>query len=102
MRAWRDWTRPVPEETSTVGRLMQFPPTPDVPEPLRGRPFVIVEAFHLGEEAESGRIDRSAGWAGTGHLRHDPPIGLSEIHMDPTEPLAADTEHLVLSELTPT
>ena len=36
----------VPDEITSVGRILQFPPIPEVPEPLRGQKFAIVEA-HL-------------------------------------------------------
>src|SRR5262245_9891474 len=31
---WREWVDSAPEELTTLGRLMQFPPIPDIPEPL--------------------------------------------------------------------
>src|SRR6185295_5504701 len=36
LRAWRRWVEDVPEEITSVGRFLQFPPIPDIPEPLRG------------------------------------------------------------------
>jgi FAD/FMN-containing dehydrogenase len=44
LNAWSAWVEETPEEITSAGRLMQFPPIPDVPEPLRGRSFVMVEA----------------------------------------------------------
>src|SRR4051794_8665216 len=44
LHAGRDWTETVPDEIPSVGRIMQFPPIPDVPEPLRGQSFALVEA----------------------------------------------------------
>lgn len=51
LRAWRDWTAGVPEEMTSVGRLMNFPPIPDVPEPVRGKAFAILELIFIGDEA---------------------------------------------------
>jgi FAD binding domain len=48
LHAWREWTAEMPEDMTTVGRLLQLPPIPDIPEPLRGRSFVAVQAFYLG------------------------------------------------------
>jgi FAD/FMN-containing dehydrogenase len=31
-----DWAETMPEQVSSCGRIMRFPPFPDVPEPLRG------------------------------------------------------------------
>jgi FAD/FMN-containing dehydrogenase len=37
-----EWCRSAPEQVSTSARLLQVPPLPDVPEPLRGRAFVAI------------------------------------------------------------
>ena len=42
----------VPDEVTSVGRLLQFPPLPQIPEPLRGKSFALVEAAFLGAEAD--------------------------------------------------
>lgn len=103
LHAWHEWTTTLGEETTSVGRILRLPDTPDVPEPLRGRPFVIVEAFHLGDEAEGVRIVEPLRRLGPeiDDFAMMPPAGLSEIHMDPTEPLPYRTDHLVLADLTP-
>ena len=44
LNAWREWAEDTPREVTSAGRLMQFPPIPQVPEPLRGQSFVLVEA----------------------------------------------------------
>ena len=36
---------------SSLGRLINLPPFPEIPEPFRGRSFVVVEAAWLGDEA---------------------------------------------------
>jgi FAD/FMN-containing dehydrogenase len=51
---WRDWTRATPDEVTSVGRILQLPPIPQIPEPLRGRNLVVVEVAYLGDE-ERGR-----------------------------------------------
>lgn len=103
LHAWREWTRTLPEETTSVGRLLQFPALPEVPAPMRGRKFVLVEAFHLGDEAEGARIlaplRRLGPELDTFALMA--PAGLAEIHMDPIDPLPYRTDHLVLGKLTP-
>jgi hypothetical protein len=103
LHAWHDWTVGVPEETTSVGRIMQFPDAPDVPEPMRGRAFVLVEVFHLGDETEGARLVEPLR-----RLRPEidtiamtPPAGLAQMHMDPVDPLPYRTDHLVLGDLTP-
>jgi hypothetical protein len=44
LRAWREWAETVPDEVTSLGRILHLPPMPDIPEPPRGRSFVIVEA----------------------------------------------------------
>lgn len=46
--AWRRWTREVPDEVSSCGRLLRLPPLPEIPEPLRGGSFVVIESVHTG------------------------------------------------------
>ena len=38
LHAWSEWTRTVPDEVTSVGRILQFPALPEIPEPLRGGP----------------------------------------------------------------
>ena len=47
---WAEWTKNAPEEVTSVGRLLQMPPLPEIPEPLRGRRLVVVEAAFMGDE----------------------------------------------------
>src|SRR3954454_10358894 len=37
LNAWRGWVRTVTDEVTSVAPLLQVPPLPDIPEPLRGR-----------------------------------------------------------------
>src|SRR6059058_3960861 len=53
---WREWVRHVPDEVTSVGRLLQVPPLPDIPEPLRGRRLVVVEAAMLMDEADASKL----------------------------------------------
>ena len=56
LKAWRDWTEDLPDEMTSVGRILQFPPIPEIPEPVRGQSFVVVEAIWSGEPAEGERL----------------------------------------------
>jgi hypothetical protein len=87
--AWRDWTETVPEEMTSVGRILQIPPVPAFPEEIRGKSFVLVEAIWSGDQAE--------GEAHVAPLRALGPVmdtikpttmpELSSLHMDPEEPV---------------
>jgi hypothetical protein len=43
LHAWAQWTRTVPEDVTSVGRLVRYPRLPGAPSSLRGRAFVVVE-----------------------------------------------------------
>jgi FAD/FMN-containing dehydrogenase len=101
LHAWREWVPTVPDEVTSVGRIMQFPPLELIPEGLRGRSFAIVHAYSLGTVAEG--IERLAPIRALGPaidtVRMVPPVELSEMHMDPPDPLPYWGEHLVLGDV---
>lgn len=89
LHAWLDWTATVPDEVTSVGRILQFPPLPELPEALRGQSFAVVEAVVLGDEtfgAELLERLRKLG-AAMDTFAMVPPVGISELHMDPRDPL---------------
>jgi hypothetical protein len=107
--AWRDWTRTVPDEVSSLCRVMRVPDLPTAPAPLRGRAFVAVEAAILGY-APSGSLWDSLTARDAGVLAPlralgpeidivapMPPAGLIEIHNDPKQPVPGLTGHRLLS-----
>src|SRR5580693_3428909 len=49
LHAWGEWTATVPDEVTSLAHLLRLPPLPEVPEPLRGRAFIVVEAACLGD-----------------------------------------------------
>jgi FAD/FMN-containing dehydrogenase len=51
---WAEWTETAPETVTSIGRILRLPPIEAIPEPLRGRDLVVVEAAYVGDE-ESGR-----------------------------------------------
>ena len=61
LHAWRRWLRTIPEQTMSCGRLLQLPPLPEIPEPLRGGAFVSLEVAHQGELAELDRLIARSG-----------------------------------------
>src|SRR5262249_18830406 len=46
----------VPDGASSRGRLGRLPPAPQLPEPLRGRAFVKVEAAYLGDAGTGAEL----------------------------------------------
>ena len=56
LQAWLEWTHTVPDEVTSVGRILQFPPIEDVPGHLRGKSFAVIHAYFLGSEADGARV----------------------------------------------
>jgi hypothetical protein len=100
LRAWRRWVEVVPDEVTSVGRFLQFPPIPEIPEPLRGGSFVVVEATSLlGQDAtdELLRPLRELG-AAIDTFKTMPVRELKHLHMDPEHPVAGFGDGMLLSE----
>jgi hypothetical protein len=102
LAAWREWVDTVPDEVTSVGRLLQFPPIPDVPEFLRGRSFVVVEATILADEALGSAIVRRLRELGPelDTFALIPPTSLTALHMDPEHPVPGAGDGGMLSDLT--
>jgi hypothetical protein len=102
LRAWRRWIEDVPDEVTSVGRFLQFPPIPDIPEPLRGGSFVVVEATSLlGEHAtdELLRPLRALGPA-MDTFATIPVEQLKHLHMDPEHPVPGAGDGMLLGDFT--
>jgi hypothetical protein len=101
LHAWREWLQTTPDEVTSVGRVLQFPPFPEVPEPLRGNAFAIVEAVYLGSEAEGRELLEPLRKLGPAldTFALVPPAEIAELHMDPPHPVAGVTAHTLLDEL---
>jgi FAD/FMN-containing dehydrogenase len=56
LERFRTWTRTVPDTLSSIFRVLNAPPLPSVPEPLRGRAVVTVDIAHLGPAEEAERM----------------------------------------------
>ena len=102
LNAWREWVEDVPDEVTSVGRIMQFPPFPDIPEPLRGNAFALVEATVIGDDVEGAELLRPLRELGpvmdTFTLR--PVETLHQLHMDPEHPVPGAGDGMLLGELT--
>jgi FAD/FMN-containing dehydrogenase len=89
LHAWRDLTASgLPDEFTTMARLMRIPDLPQVPEPIRGGSFVVIDALHLGGPAEADRIlaPLRALRPGTDTVHVMPSREMGHLHMDPEQP----------------
>jgi FAD binding domain/Berberine and berberine like len=101
LHAWLAWTATVPEEVTSVGRILQFPPLEEIPEPLRGGKFVIVEAVYMGDEASGSDLLKPLRDLGPAMdtFAMVAPADIAELHMDPPEPVPYTGEGQMLGPL---
>jgi hypothetical protein len=103
LHAWREWVSGLPTDMSTWARVLQVPPLPDIPEPVRGRQLVVVEAAYLGAEESGGELLQPlrdlAPELDT--FAPVPPAALGYLHMDPEDPVPFATNGQLLDELPP-
>jgi hypothetical protein len=101
-RAYRDWAAEAPEEVTSIARLLRPPPIPDVPEPLRGKALITIDAaFTGGREAGETLIAplRAIGEPLMDTFDQMPTAGLPRIHMDPEQPVPGLTAQAPISAL---
>jgi hypothetical protein len=93
----------LPDELTTVGRILQLPPIEEIPEPVRGKSFVVVEAIHLGEPEVADELLaplRALGPVNDTIARISLPA-LSHLHMDPEHPVSGVGDGVMLTALPP-
>jgi hypothetical protein len=103
MHAWRELTETLPDEMHASARIMQFPPIPDLPDFLRGRKLVVIEAVYLGDAATGDELMRPLVELGPemNTLGTMPGAQLQALHMDPPQPVPGASDYMVLDDLTP-
>ncbi len=52
LRFFRDWTKTAPDGLTSTFLIMKFPPMPQLPEALRGKTLVMLQAAFTGDPAE--------------------------------------------------
>ena len=103
LHAWQELTNSerLPDELTTIGRFLNLPPIPDIPEPIRGKSFAVVEVYHLGDPADADNL--LAPLRALGRVNDTiatvPMPALSPIHMDPEQPVPYDGDGLLVERL---
>jgi FAD/FMN-containing dehydrogenase len=103
LEVWRAATTTLPDGVTSLGRLVQVPPLPDVPEPLRGRSFAVVEAAAIdGEESMAALLEPlRALQPEMDTFATIPAPALAQLHMDPEDPVPGTGGHQLLADATP-
>jgi FAD/FMN-containing dehydrogenase len=101
LHAWCEWTVTVPDEMTSIGRLLRLPPLPQLPEQLRGRAFVMIGAAYIGDAGTGAELTQPL-------RRLEPELdtfatiptpALSQLHMDPDQPAPFQSHGAFLSGL---
>jgi hypothetical protein len=85
---------------TSVGRFLRLPPIPDIPELLRGKSFVVVEATSLLDEADSNELLRPLRDLGPAidTFATIPVQELKHLHMDPEHPVPGAGDGMLLAD----
>ena len=102
LSAWAAWCRTAPDAATTSFRILRPPALPEVPEPLRDTPIVVIDGAVLADAPQAGAM--LAPLRGVGTPMVDTwttmsPAGLIEIHMDPPGPVPASGDTAILEDL---
>jgi FAD/FMN-containing dehydrogenase len=104
MHTWHDLVSAgLPDEITTVARVYQFPPIPELPEFLAGKSFTVVQAAYLGNERDGADLIRPLTDLGPDMNTFGmvEPSALSHLAMDPDQPLPYASASRIVSNATP-
>ena len=102
LHAWRNLTQSdLPDELTTVGRFLNLPPIPEIPDQIRGQSFAIVEVYHLGDPAQADEL--LAPLRALGPINDTigpvPMPAVSHMHMDPEQPVPVAGDGVLVDRL---
>ncbi len=102
LHGWRDWVDRIPDSVTSSIAVINFPPLPELPQPLRGRTVVHVRFAYVGGEAEGQVLLAPLRGLATPLIDTVAEIkyaDLGSIHADPTDPLPGAERAMLLREL---
>jgi hypothetical protein len=101
LQAWAEWTRSVPDTVTSVGRVLRFPPMPELPPFLSGQSFVLVEAViqDSPERADALLAPLRALVPAMDSVHPQAPAELLQLHMDPPGPTPGQGDGMMLKDL---
>jgi hypothetical protein len=103
LRAWRGWVEGLPDEVTTVARVLRFPPLPDLPPFLSGRSLAVVELASTLDAAATADLLGPLRTLGpdVDTVRTTPVTELALLHMDPPGPVPGVGDGILLADVTP-
>ncbi|MEV6367053.1 FAD-binding oxidoreductase [Micromonospora musae] len=104
LKAWGRWTAGVPDELTSSVALLQLPPAPEVPEPLRGRLVAHIRIAYVGPADQGERLVaplRAIAPTLVDSVAEMPYVAVGSIHADPPTPIPFVDRSALLREFTP-
>ena len=103
LQAWAAWTAGAPDTVTSVGRVLRFPPMPELPPFLSGQSFVVVEAAiqESSERADELLAPLRALAPAMDSVHPQAMTELLQLHMDPPAPTPGYGDGMLLAELPP-
>jgi FAD/FMN-containing dehydrogenase len=104
LHAYPGWAATLPETTSTSIAILRLPPTPQVPEPLRGRTVAHLRICHVGDTGDGERLLaplRTGTPTLVDHVGEMPYTAIDAIHADPDHPVPVCQRGELLHDVTP-
>ncbi|MFZ2174223.1 MAG: FAD-binding protein [Rhodococcus sp. (in: high G+C Gram-positive bacteria)] len=102
LRCWRDWIGTVPDSVSSSVAVINFPPLPELPEPLRGRTVLHLRYAYVDDHGDGMAMIapmRSVATSIIDTVTEMMYPALASIHADPTHPMPAVERSRLLREL---
>jgi len=101
LHAWREWCATAPDEVTSTAKLLQLPPLEELPEPLRGRSFALLQLAYLGDEAGGSELiaPLRALKPAIDTFATVEPSALSYLAMDPEDPMPYAGRSKVLGDM---
>ena len=88
------------DDVTSLGRILRFPPTPEVPEPLRGRAFSLVEAACVADPGAGADLIQPLRKLGPemDTFTMIPAPALQQLNMDPGQPVPNQGDGALLAD----
>ena len=87
LTAWSEWAVDAPDTVTTSFRIMQLPPLPEIPEPIRGRSLVMIDGAVQGDNPADVIAPLRALGPEMDTFAMVPAASLVRLHQDPEEPM---------------
>jgi FAD/FMN-containing dehydrogenase len=101
LTAWSEWALTAPDTVTTSFRIMQLPPLPEIPEPIRGRSIVMIDGAVQGDDPVAAIAPLRALGPEIDTFAVVPAASLVRLHQDPEEPMPFVSDTALIDALGP-